>query len=323
MNQLLIILGGTLILELILGDLQNPWYPVEFLKNIADRVGLKIRDYFGNSVTAGIIGWLLIVPVTVFSAWLLVKGVHWCFGVGELWLASLLVWSSISMRRLLQQTLSLIAPLRRGNLSVARRSLDEMTNFTTDKIISKDIIRYGIENIGVKLVGTVTSVFFWAILGWIIHGAAGAAAGAVFSRVVQVLEAQWGSRHGQYQKFGRFAVAVNHLTDWIPARLTAFAVAIAALPLGRCRIAFSMAWRHRRDFLSSNSSWIKAAFAGALSLTLGGPREYASGIKNYPYLGHSRAELKIADLKRAVRLAFFSVIIFLAFMILITAIFMT
>lgn len=317
MPQLLIILGGALILELILGDLQNSWYPVEFLKSLANSIELKLRDYFGNSIIAGLIGWLLVVPVTVFGAWLLVRTVELRIGAGELWLASLLVWSSISMRSLLQQSLSLMAPLRRGNLSVARQTLGNMTNFSTSKMISKELIHYGIENIGVKLVGTVTSVFFWTILGWIYHGAAGAAAGAVFSRLVQILESQWGNRDGKYQKFGTFAMVVNHLIDWIPARLTAFAVAVAALPVGRCRVTISTAWRHRRDLLSSNSSWIKAAFAGALNLTLGGPREYASGIKNYPYLGSSRAELKITDLKRAVWIAFSSASIFLIFMIVI------
>ncbi|MDD2404482.1 MAG: cobalamin biosynthesis protein [Victivallaceae bacterium] len=319
MNQLLIILGVTLILDFLLGDMQNRWYPILAFKRLAADSEIKLREYFGNTIFAGILGWLMLVPPTVLLCWVLVMVVQLYSMLNGILLASVLIWVSISMRGLLHKSLALIAPLRSGNLSVARRILGEMTRFSTARLISKELICFGIENLSVKLVGIVTSVFFWAAIGWIFQGVAGAAAGAVFARTVQVLEEQWGYCDGIYPKFGRFATVINHFADWLPARLTALSVAVAAIPKGRGKVAVATAWRHRNELSSSNSAWIKAAFAGALNLTLGGPREYPNGVQNYPYLGNSRAELKIADLKRAVWLAFAAVIVFLFLLFLLTA----
>ena len=103
---------------------------------------------------------------------------------------------------------------------------------------------------------------------------------------------------------------------WIPARLTALAVAFAALFLGlRPFAALKMAWRHRADHPSPNSCWGMAAFAGALGIRLGGPTDYSDGREQYPCWGDGRKELTANDLRLAEHLALLSAMIFAAFLL--------
>ena len=171
------------------------------------------------------------------------------------------------------------------------------------------MVRGAIESLSENLTDAVTSPCFWCVIGYLLGGVPGAAAGSVFLRAVNTLDACWGYRNERYRFFGSVAARTDDGVHWIPARMTALAIALVS---GHPFRTFGCAWRHRHDHPSPNSCWSMAAFAGALRIRLGGPTRYEDGVENYPYWGTGKMELNISDLVAAEHLALRSALAFAA-----------
>ncbi|NCU21455.1 hypothetical protein EOM89_12230, partial [Candidatus Falkowbacteria bacterium] len=119
-------------------------------------------------------------------------------------------------------------PLRNGDLVAARRALSMIVSRDTATLGESEIVRGGIESLGENLTDAVASALFFAVLGYVLGGLSGAAAGAVFLRAVNTLDACWGYRDERYLRFGRVAARTDDAAHFLPARLTLAAVAIGA-----------------------------------------------------------------------------------------------
>ena len=53
---------------------------------------------------------------------------------------------------------------------------------------------------------------------------------------------------------------------------------------------------------SPNAGWQEAAFAGALDLSLAGPRQYGAELVEDPYIGDGRRDADARDIDRALKL---------------------
>lgn len=316
MTLLILIFAIAFLLDLLFGDPHSQFHPVALFGRFAGLVELVCRFKFGNGVLSGFIAWLIAVGLVTWLAygvtWLL-NGLSWVLGAVA---AGTCFYISIAMRSLLEHSLRIRNSLEKKDLYGARCALGMIVSRNTGNLSESEIVRGGIESIGENLIDAVNSACFWTVLGFLIGGVPGAAAGTIFLRAVNTLDACWGYKSEHYLKFGKIAARVDDAVHWIPARLTALAVAFAALFLGlRPFAALEMAWRHRADHPSPNSCWGMAAFAGALGIRLGGPTDYSDGREQYPYWGDGRKELTANDLRLAEHLALLSAMIFAAFLL--------
>lgn len=303
-HDLSLIFLTALLLDAVIGDPHSAFHPLVLFGRFAAAVERAVRFAAGSGRLAGFAAWLLaVVPVTAF-AWLCAlfagKGGGWV-------VAGVFLFVSIALRSLLEHAEAVRIPLREGNLEEGRRALSRIVSRKTEDLSESEVVRGGIESLGENLTDAVTSPCFWCVFGYFLGGVAGAAAGAVFLRAVNTLDACWGYKNERYRSFGCFAARADDAVHWIPARLTAVAVALAS---GCPFRTFSCAWRHRKDHPSPNSCWSMAAFAGALGVRLGGPTGYEDGVENYPFWGTGRADLDSLDLLAAERLALRSALLF-------------
>ena len=316
MTLLILIFGIAFLLDLLFGDPHSQFHPVALFGRFAGLVELVCRFQFGNGVRSGVIAWLIAVGLVTwlgYSLTWLLNGLSWVLGIVA---AGTCFYISIAMRSLLEHSIRIRNSLEKKDLSGARCALGMIVSRNTGNLSESEIIRGGIESIGENLIDAVNSACFWTVLGFLAGGVPGAAAGALFLRAVNTLDACWGYKSEHYLKFGKVAARVDDAVHWIPARLTALAVAVAALFLRlRPLSALKMAWRHRADHPSPNSCWGMAAFAGALGIRLGGPTDYSDGREQYPYWGDGRKELIANDLRLAEHLALLSAMIFAAFLL--------
>ena len=307
--------GIVILLDLLLGEPPNAWHPVAWFGRAAAEIEKICRNFFGSGILSGSVAWLVMTVIPGAAAFLLVRlalRINLYLG----WAAAvLLIFFCVALRSLLDHSRRIRKPLMNGDLPQARQALAMVVSRKTESLPESEIVRGGVESIGENLIDAVTSALFWTAVGYWCGGLPGAAAGAVFLRCVNTLDACWGYKDERYLRFGRTAAKTDDWIHFIPARLTLPAIALAAaLTGGSFTQALKMGWKHRQDHPSPNSCYGMAGFAGALQIRLGGPTLYPDGLENYPWWGDGRSELDWRDLRRAEILAVVSTLVFILFL---------
>jgi adenosylcobinamide-phosphate synthase len=160
----------------------------------------------------------------------------------------------------------------------------------TANLSAQEIRTAALETLAENLSDGVIAPLFWlALLG---------VPGMVAYKMVNTLDSMVGYRNERYLEFGRFAAKTDDVANWIPARLTALLMLIAAgkpqlLPFVR---------KYGPQHLSPNSGWPEAALAGILDCRFGGPHDYFGEEVVKPFIGGNDRLLITADMQRAIRL---------------------
>jgi adenosylcobinamide-phosphate synthase len=158
------------------------------------------------------------------------------------------------------------------------------------------VARAAIESLAENFSDAVVAPSLWcALLGF---------PGLVGYKAVNTADSMIGHTN---ERFAAFGFASAKLDDWLnlPAsRLSVLWIALAALFCGgaSARNALWIAWGDARHHRSPNAGWPEAAFAGALSIKLSGPRSYGGAMTEQPWIGDGKSELAASDIRRALSL---------------------
>jgi adenosylcobinamide-phosphate synthase len=117
--------------------------------------------------------------------------------------------------------------------------------------------------------------------------------GAFGYRVVNTLDSMIGY-HGKYEHLGKFAARLDDILNFIPARLAALLLVLAAAMKKRGRDAWKTALKEHVRTESPNAGWPMAAMAGALNVQLEKVGHYV--------LGEGRAAPTLESIDSAVKL---------------------
>jgi adenosylcobinamide-phosphate synthase len=121
----------------------------------------------------------------------------------------------------------------------------------------------------------------------------------------------FGYRTAALREFGWASARLDDVANFIPARLSIFAITAGSFVCGRRWIrAFVVAIRDRRKHLSPNAGIPEAAFAGALGVSLGGPSSYGGSVVNRPRLGDPLREVRIEDIGEACMISVATALVF-------------
>ena len=132
----------------------------------------------------------------------------------------------------------------------------------------KIICRGAIESLSENTSDGIIAPLFWAFLFGL--------PGIVFYKAINTLDSMIGYKNDRYFHFGWATARLDDLANFVPARLSAFFLCIAAFIWSQHEVKRSwIAIRHdARKHLSINAGYPEAAMAGALNLRLAGPRDY-------------------------------------------------
>ena len=171
----------------------------------------------------------------------------------------------------------------------------KMVGRDTQDLDEEGVLRAAVESVAESCCDAVVAPLFFALLG--------GAPLCLAYKAVSTLDSMVGYRNPAYERFGMLSARLDDLLNWLPARLSALLIGLAAPLLG---LSLGQAWAcARADAMSQpspNSGWPEAAFAGALGLRLGGLNYYQGVASPKPYLGQAIHPYSTQALRQAVRL---------------------
>lgn len=201
-----------------------------------------------------------------------------------------LLSTTISLRGLADAAGAVERELHDGDLPSARARLGHFVGRDTRDLPEAEVARAAIESVAENLSDGVTAPAF--------YGALFGAPGALAYKAINTLDSMIGYRWPPYTELGYASARLDDLANFIPARLTAGAVALAS---GHPAATLAIARRFASLTASPNAGWPESAFAGALDLRLGGTNIYGGRTHEGPVLGTGRPP-GARDIGRAVAL---------------------
>jgi adenosylcobinamide-phosphate synthase len=182
-------------------------------------------------------------------------------------------------------------------LCAAREAVSMIVGRDTECLDERGIVKAAVETVAENTSDGVIAPLFFMMIG-------GAAAGMTY-KAVNTLDSMVAYRNDKYMFFGRASAVQDDIWNYLPSRLAALIMCLAAYVLKLdWKGAFRIWRRDSRNHESPNSAQTESACAGALSVQLGGDARYFGQIKHKKTIGDNIRDIEAEDIRRACRLMF-------------------
>jgi adenosylcobinamide-phosphate synthase len=210
--------------------------------------------------------------------------------------AALLASTLVAQRSLYRHVADVAAALETDGIAAGRQAVAHIVGRDTAALDAAGIARAAIESLAENFSDAVVAPVFWMAVGGL--------PGAALYKAINTADSMIGHRTPRHEAFGFAAARFDDLVNLPASRLSALLL-IAAAIFARNGSA-AAAWRAvRRDAArhrSPNAGYPEAAMAGALGLSLAGPRSYAGTRVEDAHMGDGRRDADAADIRRALAL---------------------
>jgi adenosylcobinamide-phosphate synthase len=182
------------------------------------------------------------------------------------------------------------------SLDEGRAAVRHVVGRDPEALDEAGVARAAIESLAENASDGVIAPLFWLIVLGL--------PGIALYKAVNTADSMIGHKSLKYRDYGWASARFDDLLNWVPARLTGLLLVVAAglVPGRRAVAAWDAMLSDAAKHDSPNAGWQEAAMAGALGVTLGGPRAYDGEVHEVPTMGRGRAAVDAADIERALRL---------------------
>ncbi|MFZ2081451.1 MAG: adenosylcobinamide-phosphate synthase CbiB [Xanthobacteraceae bacterium] len=202
----------------------------------------------------------------------------------------------IAQRSLHRYVANVASALDKNGLAAGRQAVSHIVGRDTAKLDRAGVARAAIESLAENFSDAVVAPVFWLLVAGL--------PGIALYKAINTADSMIGHRTPRHADFGWAAARLDDLVN-LPASRLAALLLIAAAVLRKGASARG-AWRTvRRDAArhrSPNAGYPEAAMAGALDLSLAGPRVYGGVRAEDAFMGDGRRDLDAKDIWRALAL---------------------
>ena len=224
-------------------------------------------------------------------------------------LTSILIFCCLAGTTLIHEVREVFHAVDRS-LDEGRKQVARIVGRDTSELTAQEVRTAALETLAENLSDGVIAPLFWLAIGGV--------PAMVAYKMVNTLDSMIGYRTERYKDFGCWAARIDDVANYIPARITALLMVIAA---GKPQL-LGFVWRNGRNHASPNSGYPEAALAGILDCRFGGPHYYFGELFDKPYIGENARVLTTADMQKAVRInrtaEALAIIIILAFFLVVS-----
>ena len=306
------ILTGGIILDLIIGDPAFIPHPVVIIGKIISFLEKRLINNSKskiNEIIRGSILTIIIILLSYFTTFFLLRMVYNINQILGIIVNIYLFSTTIAIKGLAGAGKGIYQALITGDLELARQKTAMIVGRDTENISKSDIIRAAVETIAENTSDGIIAPLFFFLLGGVPL--------AITYKAVNTMDSMLGHKNDKYLYFGRPSAKLDDLVNYIPARITAYIFGIIALfPDYNSKKAWKIIKRDARKHPSPNAGYPEAAAAGALSIKLGGINYYQGQQEFRAYLGDDLPPEDVNEIKKMIKLMYYSTAFFVIIMII-------
>lgn len=299
MNSLIIV--SAYVLDLLLGDPRWFPHPVRMIGWFIQKTEAVLRWFSKTPLSEKIAGGLLVILIVSLtyaaSSFIIQTSFRSSWYLGII-ISALLAYTTLAARSLADAAGKVHEHLTTGDINAARKELSLIVGRDTENLDEEELSRAVVETVAENASDGVIAPLFYLALG--------GPALALAYKAVNTLDSMLGYKNDRYLHFGWAAARLDDVANFLPARITAVLICLAAeivrwlapktshegkgdtefLPQNS---ALPGTWRimlrDGRSHPSPNSGYPEAAMAGALGIRLGGQSSYGGTVSCKPYIG--------------------------------------
>ena len=212
---------------------------------------------------------------------------------------AVMTWQILATKCLRVESMRVYYALRTDGVDAGRRDVSMIVGRDTSVLDAAGVTRAAVETIAENTSDGVIAPMLYTAIG-------GPVLGFVY-KAVNTMDSMLGYKSDKYMYFGRFAARLDDVVNFIPARISAYLMIVAAFIGGRQfdgKNAYRIFKRDRFNHASPNSAQTESVCAGALRVQLAGDAVYFGKLVKKKYIGDGLREIEYDDIKRANRLMY-------------------
>ncbi len=295
-----------ILFDFLVGDPQGWYHPVMAVGWLVKKTEQALRGIFphtpkgerlaGGVLAAVVAGCSVLVPGAFLFA---CYRVH---PVAGILLETLMCGSLLAAKSLKMESMRVAKSLEEGGLDAGREAVSMIVGRDTKGLSEAGVIKAAVETVAENTSdGVVAPMFYMALFGGV---------GGFFYKSVNTMDSMVGYKNEAYQYFGTAAAKLDDILNFIPARVSAVAMALSCPLCGMdMRGAFRIFLRDRYCHASPNSAQTEAVMAGALKVQLAGDAWYFGKKHKKPTIGDDIRPVELEDIRRSNRLMYAAAIL--------------
>ena len=252
------------LIDLVLGEYPDRIHPtigigemITFLKRKSKSQNPKVEKANGVLMALTII-LVVSLPIFVLLFWLRL------LPYGEILyiiVGAILFKATFAITGMGQYTKPIAKALKQKDLAEAHKWLPYIVRRDPNSLNERQIISAAVESIAESTTDGITApFFFYALFG---------VPGAFAYRVINTLDSRVGYKNAEFKNIGWFSAKMDTITNYIPARVTAYLMVVAAFILREdWRESYRILQRDKHKTASPNAGYTISAMAGALNIQL-------------------------------------------------------
>ena len=289
------------VLDLILGDPPSFVHPVRLIGKSISALEKLLRGLFprtdrgerlaGLCLVLLVVGYSAILPVILLE--LIYRWNNWA----GLLVEAFLCYQLLATKSLKVESMKVYRQLKKGNLKGARKAVSMIVGRDTERLTEEGVAKAAVETVAENTSDGVIAPLFYMMIG--------GAAAAMAYKAVNTMDSMIGYKNEKYRYFGTCAARLDDILNFIPARIAALLMIVAA---GVLKLDGAGAWkifcRDRKKHASPNSAQTESVMAGALGVQLAGDAWYFGELHHKKTIGDPGRRVIPEDIVEANRLLY-------------------
>ena len=317
MNGKMIILACVtgFLLDCIFGDPAWMYHPIRVIGNLISVLEKGLRKLLCSrihaseqekknrrEVLAGGILWILTVSLSFLVPAVLLFAAGKVHPAVRFLLETFWCYQIFAARCLVGESKKVYQKLKEDDLPGARKAVSMIVGRDTENLTAEGVTKAAVETVAENTSDGVTAPLLFLLI-------VGAPLGFLY-KAVNTMDSMLGYKNEKYLYFGRIPAKMDDVFNYIPARLTAWFMIVAAFLTGMDgKNAWKIYLRDKRKHASPNSAQSEAVCAGALDVQLAGDAVYFGKVYKKDYIGDAIRKIEPEDILRAGKLMYMTTIL--------------